>query len=73
MNAFYENGTFYVITHGCSNKMRQIAEKPKKAFFEWIDNGHNDFQDENTCLLCIKLTEGCLLSHGTRYDIDFSK
>lgn len=106
VNAFYENGAFYVITYGLSNKMRQIeknpvvalagdwftahgkginlgyfgkventeiAEKLRKAFAEWIDNGHNDFNDTNTCILCIELTDGLLLSHGTRYDIDFSK
>lgn len=50
----------------------EIAKKLRVAFAEWIDNGHNDFSDENTCILCIKLTEGLLLSHGTRYDIDFT-
>ena len=49
----------------------EIAEKLRAAFAEWINNGHNDFSDENTCILCIKLTDGVLLSHGTRYDIDF--
>lgn len=51
----------------------EIAEKLKKAFTEWIDNGHNNFSDVNTCILCIKLTDGVLFSHGTRYDIDFTK
>ena len=45
-----------------------IAEKLKIAFSEWIDNGHNDFDDENTIILCVKLTDGLLLSHGTRYE-----
>ena len=49
----------------------EIAEKLREAFAEWIDNGHNNFEDENTCILCIKLTDGVLLSHGTRYEIDF--
>lgn len=106
VNAFYENGAFYIITHGLSSKMRQIDKNPivaiagdwftahgkgvnlgyfgskenlqiaaklKKAFAEWIDNGHNNFDDINTCILCIQLTEGILLSHGTRYEIDFSE
>lgn len=106
VNAYYENGAFYVITHGLSNKMKQIeknssvsiagdwftargkgvnlgyfgksenkgiAEKLKEAFAEWIDNGHNNFDDENTCILCIQLTDGVLFSHGTRYDIDFTE
>ena len=54
------------------NENAGIAEKLRVAFAEWIDNGHNDFSDENTCILCIKLTDGLLLSHGTRYDIDFT-
>jgi len=51
---------------------KDIADKLRTAFREWIDNGHNNFQDENTCILCIRLTDGVLFSHGTRYDIDFS-
>lgn len=50
----------------------KIAEKMRKLFAEWIDNGHNNFDDENTCILRIELTDGTLFSHGTRYDIDFS-
>ena len=101
VNAYYENGAFYIITYARSNKMRQIennpivaisgewltahgkginlgyfkreenqliAEKLKIAVSEWIDNGHNDFDDENTIILCVKLTDGLLLSHGTRYE-----
>lgn len=45
-----------------------IAEKLKDVFGEWIDNGHNDFDDENTIILCVELTDGLLLSHGTRYE-----
>ena len=28
VNSFYENGSFYVITHAASNKMRQIGKEP---------------------------------------------
>lgn len=49
-----------------------IAQKLRSAFESWIDNGHNNFADENTCILCIRLTDGVLFSHGTRYDIDFT-
>lgn len=98
VNAYYENGAFYIITHALSDKMKQIennptiaiagewftghgkginlgyfgkkengiiAEKLKNVFAEWIDNGHNDFDDENTIILCVELTDGLLLSHGT--------
>lgn len=104
VDAYYEDGAFYVITYALSNKMQQIrinpavaiagewftahgeafnlgyfgkkenqviAKKLKKAFAAWIDNGHNNFDDENTCILCIKLTDGILYSYGTRYEIDF--
>ena len=106
VNAYYEEGSFYIITYGLSNKMQQIAKNPvaaiagdwftaqgrginlgyfgkaenaemaaklRTAFAEWIDNGHNNFEDENTCILQVKLTEGVLFSHGTRYHIDFTE
>lgn len=47
---------------------REIAEKLKNVFAEWIDNGHNDFNDENTVILSIELTDGLLLSRGTAYE-----
>lgn len=104
VNAYYEDGCFYVITYGTSNKMNQLAKNPnaaisgdwftahgiginlgwfckdenkviadklRHAFASWIDNGHNNFDDPNTCILCIRLTDGVLLSHGTRYDLLF--
>lgn len=49
----------------------EIAGKLRQAFAEWIDNGHNNFEDENTCILRIRLKDGILFSHGTRYEIDF--
>ena len=106
VDSFYENGSFYVLTHGLSNKMKQIHQNPCVAiagdwftangqginlgyfgdkenkkiakkmlviFSEWINNGHNNFEDKNTCILQIKLTDGVLFSQGTRYDIDFTK
>jgi len=105
VNAYYENGAFYVITYALSNKMKQIEKNPsialagdwftatgkgvnlgwfgktenkemadrlRKVFAEWIDNGHNDFEDENTSILCIQLKQGVLFSHGTRFEIDFT-
>ena len=50
---------------------KEIANLMRTVFSEWIDNGHNDFDDVNTCILRIELTYGVLLSHGTRYDVDF--
>lgn len=101
VNAYYEDGAFYIITYALSNKMKQLEKNPaaaiagewftahgkgvnlgwfgkkenreiagklRAAFHEWIDNGHNNFDDENTIILCIELTDGLLLSHGTRYE-----
>lgn len=105
VNAYYENGAFYMITHALSGKMRQLAQNPvcalagewftahgvgesmgwfrkpenatvagalRRAFAEWIDNRHNNFDDPNCVILKITLTKGTLFSHGTRYDIDFT-
>ena len=104
VNAYYEDGAFYIITYASSNKMKQVkknpsvsiagdwftatgkgvnlgwfgkeenkemAEKLREVFAEWIDNGHNNFADENTIILCVELDKGVLFSHGTRYELDF--
>lgn len=52
---------------------KEIYEKLRFAFKEWIDNGHNDFDDKNCIILKVKLRNGVLFSHGNRYDIDFEK
>lgn len=101
VNAYYENGAFYVITYALSNKMQQIARNPavalsgewytalgtgenlgfvgkpenlamtarlRQVFSAWIDNGHTNFDDENTVLLRIRVTAATLYANGTRYD-----
>lgn len=106
VDAYYENGAFYVLTYGLSNKMKQIemnptvaisgfwftahgkgvnlgyfgkeenkeiASKMREVFSEWIDNGHNNFDDVNTCILRIDLNEGVMLTPDRRYEIDFTK
>ena len=100
VDAYYEDGAFYIITYALSNKMKQIENNPsvaiagewftahgkginlgyfgkkensvtagklKNAFAPWIDNGHINLDDENTIILCVELTDGLLLSHGTKY------
>jgi len=51
----------------------EIVEKLRSVFSAWINNGHVDFSDANTCILCVRLTDGILFSQGTRFDIDFRR
>lgn len=69
---FTAHGRGVNLGYFCKDENAAIAQKLRTAFAEWIDNGHNDFEDENTCILCIQLTDGILFSHGTWYDIDFT-
>lgn len=45
-----------------------IAKKMREVFAAWIDNGHNDFSDVNTCILKVELTDGVLFAQGKRYE-----
>ena len=54
-----------------SDKNKSIAEKMRIVFADWIDNGHSNFEDNNTIILRIELTKGVLFSDGIRYEIDF--
>ena len=49
-----------------------MADKLRTVFAEWYGNGHTNEADPNTVILRIKLSEGVLFNHGTRYDIDFT-
>lgn len=49
----------------------EIAKKMKEIFAAWIDNGHNNFEDVNTCILQIELTDGVLFAQGKRYEFGF--
>jgi uncharacterized pyridoxamine 5'-phosphate oxidase family protein len=50
---------------------KKVADKLMKVFYSWINNGHNNFADKNTIILCIKLNNGVLFSNGTRYELTF--
>lgn len=45
-----------------------VAKKMREVFAAWIDNGHNNFSDVNTCILRIELTDGVLFADGKRYE-----
>ena len=53
-------------------KNNDIASKLRAAFAAWYDNGHTNEADVNTVLLRIRMTDGVLLHHGTRFEIDFT-
>ena len=68
---FTAHGTGENLGHVRDEKNAEMMSKLRTVFAEWYGNGHVDETDPNTCLLCIRLTEGILLDNGTRYDIDF--
>ncbi len=106
VDAYYEDGAFYVVTYLPSNKMQQIIKSPnvaicsidwfnghgvgenigwvlepknaeirlklREAFSAWYDDANNE-QDENCCILKIRLVDGMLIKdhHAVRYQIDF--
>lgn len=45
----------------------------RTAFYAWYHNGHVNEKDQNTIILCIKMTDGVLFADGKRYDVDFSQ
>lgn len=70
---FTAQGTGVNLGYFGKTENAEIAKKLHSAFAEWIDNGHNNFADENTCILKVTLTEGVLFHHGKRYHIDFMR
>ena len=52
-------------------KNAEIRLKLREAF-EWYDHANNE-QDQNCCILAIRLTDGMLIKdhHAIRYQIDF--
>lgn len=47
---------------------KALAAHLRKVFAGWIDNSHNDFSDENTIILQVRVTDALLLSHGRRFE-----
>ncbi|MGN1019881.1 MAG: helix-turn-helix domain-containing protein [Aristaeellaceae bacterium] len=68
---FTGHGVGENLGHVCAAQNRAIAAKLRAAFAAWYDNGHTNEADPNTCILRIRLTDGVLFSHGTRYELDF--
>ena len=55
----------------CLTKNDRIYQELRNAFASWINNGHMNEKNENTCILKVQLTKGTLFSNGKRYDIEF--
>ena len=68
---FTAHGIGETLGHILDKSNEEIASKLRSAFSAWYDNGHTDESDPNTCILRIKLTDGILMSHGKKYNIDF--
>ena len=106
VDAYYEDGAFYVSTYALSNKVKQVESNPEIAVcavdwfsghgigrnlgwvlepqnaeirlklreaFVWYDSANNE-QNQNCCILEIRLTDGMLIKdhHAIRYQIDFT-
>ena len=65
-NAIGEN-----LGHICASGNKLLADTLRGAFASWYGNGHIDEQDTDVCILCLRLADGVLMSHGKRYVIDF--
>ena len=68
---FTAHGVGENLGHVLLEENQNIMEKLRTAFSAWYNNGHTNEADPNTCLPKIRLTDGVLFSHGTRYDIEF--
>lgn len=55
-----------------SEENSALYDRLRKAFAEWIDNGHCDPKDKSCIILKLRLTNGLLFSHGVKYEIDFT-
>ncbi|MBE5811193.1 MAG: pyridoxamine 5'-phosphate oxidase family protein [Clostridiales bacterium] len=66
---FTARGTAESMGHILLPENAAIADKLRVAFAEWYANGHTNEADPNTIILRIRLTDGVLFHHGTRYDI----
>lgn len=69
---FTAHGVAESLGHILLPENADLADKLRTVFDEWYSNGHTNEADPNTIILQVKLTDGILFHHGTRYDIDFT-
>lgn len=68
---FTAHGVGENIGHPRDERNADLMAKLRAAFAAWYDNGHTDESDPHTCILRVRLTDGVLMSNGTRYVMDF--
>lgn len=68
---FTAHGIGENLGHVKSAENAAIMDTLRGAFAAWYDNGHTNEEDPNTCILCIRLTDGILFHQGERYEMDF--
>lgn len=68
---FTAHGVGENVGHPRDEKNASLMERLRKVFAGWYTNGHVDESDPNTCILRIRLTDGVLFDHGTRYEVQF--
>ena len=68
---FTGHGVGETLGHLCAEGNAALHQKLKAVFASWYDNGHINEADPNTVILRIRLTDGVLMSHGTRYELSF--
>ncbi len=69
---FSAHGIVSNLGHIYSEQNLELAEKLKIVFASWWDNGHSDYDDINTIILQIKLTDAVFFDFESRYVIDFN-
>ena len=47
---------------------KDLADKLRKAFASWYDNGHTNENDVNTIILKITVTDGIIYKDGNRFE-----
>lgn len=74
VNAYYENGAFYILTHALSNKMKHIKDNPVVAIAgEWF-TAHGEgvslgyFGKEDNCAIAEKLKNAFAECRRSLYD-----
>lgn len=60
VNAYYEGGAFYTVTHATSNKMLQIAQNPHVAICVIVENFTADGIGENLGWVCDEKNTGMM-------------